>query len=358
MTNIANTAQVELHAPVAMAKNKGKTLETVQFLRFVAAAMVLFTHIGFFIHNRVDQGFPVWSDGTQGVALFFVISGFIMTITATPVLGRDGAARRFAVSRLIRIVPLYWAVNAAKLVGMLVVPGMIAVNPNVSNVIFSLLFMPARNAAGEIEVFYGVGWTLNFEMAFYALFALGLILRIRPSLLVVPILIVGIGLAQVKDDSWPAAAFLLSPKLIYFVWGVAIGEWYLARRSLPVAVSVVLIAVGAVMVFVPLGPLEVLWFPQLHFAAIVLGFVALERLIGEGIPRPLTFLGDISYSLYLTHPMVGVLSVVALHRIAGDLSNVVLFLLASIICIVVSALTFLFFERPVTLYLRKRFLSR
>lgn len=147
-------------------------VQTIQFLRFVAAGMVLLAHVSFFIHHRVDPDVRVLAALSQGVALFFVISGFIMTVTASSRAGEPGYVRYFVLSRLIRIVPLYWAINAAKLLGFFLVPGLIAANPTVSNVLYSLLFLPAKNADGKIEAFYGVGWSLNFEMAFYAIFAL------------------------------------------------------------------------------------------------------------------------------------------------------------------------------------------
>ena len=334
------------------------TLETIQFLRFVAAALVLFTHVSFFVHNRVGPGFPIWVDGAQGVALFFVISGFIMTVTTHHSYVRNGASWKFTVSRLIRIVPLYWVVNAAKLLGLIFVPSLIVADPDVKNVILSLLFLPSRNASGQIEAFYGVGWSLNFEMMFYALFAVAIFLRIRPSLMVIPILLVAILFSGVKEESWPAAAFLLNFGLINFIWGILIGEWYVSGRSLSFPVAAGLILVGGVMMFVSLGPLESLLLPRLHFGAIVLGFVSLEKRIGQAIPRSLSFLGDASYSLYLTHPMVGVFAVIVLHRVAGGMPYWLLFMLVSAVCITASAVTFVLFERPVTRMLRNRFMPR
>lgn len=334
------------------------TLETIQLLRFVAAALVVVTHVSFYVNSRADSSFPFWPDGSQGVALFFVISGFIMTVTTDQSYTRDGAAWKFTVSRIIRIVPLYWAVNATKLVGLFLVPGLIFANPDLKNVILSLLFLPSRNADGNVEAFYGVGWTLNFEMMFYALFAIAIVFRIRPSFFVIPILILLIAGSALKKDSWPAAAFFLDWRLIFFVWGILIGEWYISGRRLNVLTAVSLIVAGLLMMFAPLGALHFLLFPQLHCAAVVLGFLALEEKIGRKIPRILSFMGDASYSLYLIHPTVGVLSVVVLHRIFDEMSGWLMFVLVSAICTGASAVTYLLFERPVTRVLRNRFMPR
>lgn len=71
-------------------------------------------------------------------------------------------------------------------------------SPTISSIIYSLIFLPARNANGQIEAFYRVGWRLNFEMFFYVLFALALRKHIRPSILVVPILIVAVYCSDLK----------------------------------------------------------------------------------------------------------------------------------------------------------------
>jgi len=60
------------------------TAQQGQFLRFVAVGMALIAHGSVFIHHRVDPDVHILGDFAQGVVLFFVISGFIMAITAGP----------------------------------------------------------------------------------------------------------------------------------------------------------------------------------------------------------------------------------------------------------------------------------
>ena len=344
--------------PRTKSASRSKTVQTVQFLRFVAAGMVLIAHVSFYVHHRVDPSIRILGELAQGVALFFVISGFIMVITSNTHIGRSGYVKYFTLSRLIRLVPLYWALNAAKLIGLLLVPGMIVANPTVPNVIFSLLFLPAKNADGTIEAFYGVGWSLNFEMAFYALLALALLWGKRPSVIVIPVLLVATVLSFFKTHDWPTFAYLLSPVLLNFVWGILIGEWYLAGRRLPAPVSVALIVLGTVLIFTPADAVTAILRMQLHMGAIVLGFVALERQIGHTVPRLFTFLGDASYSLYLTHPMFAVFAVVILNKLAPSIPSWLIFGVTLVLSIAFAAATFLYIERPITRWLGNRFLKR
>lgn len=339
-------------------KNKFQ-LDTVQFLRFVAATMVLMTHISADIHRRIDSNFPEWSFGQQGVPLFFVISGFIMTIRTSQIYQNPGVARKFAISRIIRIAPLYWTLNLIKIAGLTLVPAMIMASPNISNIIYSLFFLPARNTKGEIEAFYGVGWTLNFEMFFYALFTIALIMHKRPSWMTLPILAAGFLLSFYKNDAWPTCTFFLSFYLIYFMWGILIGELYLIFPKVPVYISILVLSTGILMLipwdnFLGNRHYEYLNYLQPQYAAILFGFVSLERRFHNKIPKPFIFLGDASYSIYLTHPITGVFVVVGLSKFHG-LSSTLIFEISCGVSIIIACLVYLYYERPVTRYLSEKY---
>ncbi|MBK8210680.1 MAG: acyltransferase [Rhodospirillales bacterium] len=74
---------------------------SIQYLRAVAALLVVFQHTREQIPLYDD--FLTFSAGGSGVDLFFVISGFVMCITAT-----HSTASDFMAKRIIRVVPLYW----------------------------------------------------------------------------------------------------------------------------------------------------------------------------------------------------------------------------------------------------------
>lgn len=340
---------------------KSGTLETLQLLRFAAAGSVLLSHVSFFIHHRVDPDMRIMGEFAQGVALFFVISGFIMTITAAPKVGTYGYVRYFILSRLIRIVPVYWIMNTAKLLGLLLLPGLIQANPTVSNVFFSYLFLPARNADGIIEAFYGVGWSLNFEMAFYALIALALLFKLRLTLPLIMVLVFGAALSHFRTDDWPTVTYLLQPFLLTFVWGILIGEWYLAGRRLNGLIALALILLGITLMFVPRDAFESGWLKSLHatlsfgglpYGYVILGFVGVEDRIGDKIPQIFRYFGDASYSLYLTHPMFGVLAVVVLNRIAPWLPTFGLFFVTVTLSLAFAAAFYKYLEKPITHQLR------
>ena len=145
--------------------SKTATLWSIQYLRaFAAFGVVLFHSL-----DGTGHDFPF---GAAGVDLFFVISGFLMWTTTT----RDDAEiKRFITSRVRRIVPLYWIATLLTLSLSSLAPTFFyQATWQPDHVIKSLLFIPQIGVAGGIFPVLYQGWTLQYEMFFYALFALSM----------------------------------------------------------------------------------------------------------------------------------------------------------------------------------------
>jgi peptidoglycan/LPS O-acetylase OafA/YrhL len=113
-----------------------------------------------------------------------------------------------------------------------------------------------------------------------------------------------------------------------------------------------LIAISGYWIFInPIHPTMNLLGVQ--YAALVLGLLMLEFKSKENIPKFVLFGGDFSYSLYLTHAMVGpiaalLLSKVGIHSITASL----IFML--VIMLLVAATCFVYIEKPISLAVSKR----
>ncbi|MEY2952412.1 MAG: hypothetical protein RLZZ401_499, partial [Pseudomonadota bacterium] len=81
-----------------------RTIWTIQYLRGVAALLVVWHHAGGQVPG-ISQFLPERGFGVSGVDLFFVISGFIMVLTTE---GKSVTPWQFLQRRLVRVVPLYW----------------------------------------------------------------------------------------------------------------------------------------------------------------------------------------------------------------------------------------------------------
>ena len=273
-----------------------KTLYGIQYLRALAALAVVLFHAT----ERSGGHFRI---GAAGVAVFFVISGFIMWPMSER---RPVTPLRFVLDRLQRIAPSYWIVTAIMIGGAVV-----GLFPNMkltaSHIFGSLLFIPLRSPSnGEIWPVLVQGWTLNFEMFFYVIFAACLFLPRRLRLGGLIGVFIAFVIAGVIID--PQSALLMTytrPIILEFVAGAVLGQFWLkgnvAGFALGLALIIASIAGFAAIEVLGLefneltcGPLAV---------ALVLGMVSVER--SGRLPEiaPLTYLGNASYSIYLWHTL-------------------------------------------------------
>src|SRR5271167_3100007 len=91
----------------------------IQYLRGIAALMVVWCHGLRQVHG-VSDFIDIPTFGAYGVDIFFVISGFIMTVTTWD---KPITPRQFFVLRIIRVVPLYWLVTLAAVGLAIAAPG-------------------------------------------------------------------------------------------------------------------------------------------------------------------------------------------------------------------------------------------
>lgn len=331
--------------------------ESIQALRFAAALLVVITHSTYYVADRLDPSFFVWKGGTVGVDIFFVISGFVMMITAPPFQKIRGGWKYFAMRRVTRIVPMYWIATTAKIATLLVLPG-VAINSalNPQHVLFSYLFLPTLNEAGKAEPVLGVGWTLTFEMFFYAVFAIGLLVRANPYLFASAIMVLAAAGHLIRGDGdWPIWAFYFDKIVLYFVIGMTIAKIVTSptlRRFIPHMLGGLALVAVALIVFGQMDWSRNAWFRSTIVTALVLAVVGAEKWFGHRMPEPVLFFGNASYSLYLFHPLIAPLvpAVFAVIGIQIGWLSVVGSIAAALIG---SALIYLWVEKPITKAARK-----
>jgi exopolysaccharide production protein ExoZ len=289
-------------------------LRSIQYLRAAAALMVAYFH-------AIDQipGYRPWFDRyllghlnlASGVDIFFVISGFIMLIS-----NRNSTPVSFATRRLIRIVPLYWLLTVALALLAVWQPAQFRTTVVSGTAILrSLLFIPYLNPGhpGELFPLLVPGWSLNLEMFFYLVFAFVLLAAARRRLWIVGAIFgVLVLLGQIARPLGvaPELLFYTDVRLLEFWLGMLIAHFVLQDRlRLSHALAVGLIVAGFVVLLTgfPVNALEPGSFARtvlgnvLPSAAVIIGAIAMER-NGWIAEHPwLHWLGDASYSIYLTH---------------------------------------------------------
>ncbi len=291
-------------------------IDSVQQLRALAAICVVLVHAGSELGETLQGITPplVPHDLVIGVDVFFAISGFIMYVTSSALEPGLRSALSFCRKRFIRIVPIYWFFTTLMLAATLLAakhmtnPGM-----EVGHVLASYAFLPSEHpAAATLQPLLRVGWTLNYEMFFYVLFACSLLvpgpMRFRGIL----VSIFALGAIGVATDPGGLLGFYTDSVIISFAFGLVVGKLY-ANGILHGSGRGLLLGIMAIVAFVLLGPLRNIGPGDFGIRGMTLGvpaalllasFVCLERIGGQVFPRlasALTTLGDSSYSLYLSH---------------------------------------------------------
>jgi exopolysaccharide production protein ExoZ len=340
-----------------MSKLENK-LFSVQISRGFAATMVVFAHAS--AHPLGEAPVWTWVAGRIGITLFFVISGFIMV----KVTGPDGFNPvRFMRHRLLRIVPLYWTITLLSAVAAVVAPSLF------HKTIFdplhlgaSLFFVPMLRPGnpGMIEPFVKLGWTLNYEMFFYFVFATLFALRSRARGLVLALIFIAlVTIGQVFEPNQTQIKFYTSYDLVAFLVGCALGIAHQEGRLDGLSVGAARLLGVFSLLAIPL----VFWQsttkePRLDRQFVLIGLSAgilvagltLEARAALARNRVLLFIGDASYSLYLAHMFaVGAVAVIA-HRLFGPSLDWPQYLLTVVAGLaggfIFGAAAFLFVERP------------
>lgn len=303
-------------------------LPNLQIVRFIAAVLVVIEHLqfktrdfGFMAHGWLVDFKPVYFP--VGVDIFFVVSGFIMFHLSRGHFAESGYWRRFLLRRAIRIVPLYWLFTLLIMLAMAGVAG--TMNHTVfdaAHIAASFAFVPWPRFDGHVVPVLSGGWTLNYEMLFYALFAVALRFRRRYGTALVTTAIAGLAASHVLVPAeWWVVSYWTSPIILDFLLGVGLALMYDRGLRLSPAAAVFVLVAGVAWLLVSkhfdahhhIGRLLSLGLPAaLVCAALVLAPVPTRPGV---LYRAALAGGDASYALYLSHAFTLSLIASAWHRL-------------------------------------------
>ena len=258
--------------------------------------------------------------GQFGVALFFVLSGFLITGLLLDSRSRLDYYRRFYIRRALRILPAYYLILV-----------LLAIAHLASGKFLLVSFLYCSNIAPllGIPMFYPVLWSLSVEEHFYLVWPTivhrislrGLVMVAIAIIVASPCLrflhfLHGLHSGSVwlgfDHFTWNAADGLACGAIL----AVAIRTGIARRAKLLLTSLVLFVLVGAVAVVgLPFGIVSrgrlvgatFLW-TLCNFASV--GLLILFLLLGTSrfrrlvAPRLLLFLGYISYGLYLIHLLI------------------------------------------------------
>lgn len=336
----------------------------LDLIRFLAAALVMFYHLSYWnwvqptaadgtlYASAFGTAFPATSAAWVGVPIFFVLSGFVISLSAA---GRSPAS--FAVSRILRLYPGAWLCG-------LVLGGLAVYGGDVDlpvRIVRSLVLWPIGPWLSDVY------WTLAIEISFYLLFFLGMALGLRD---------VGIRLAwlltlsnmaylcaRVIDrltgghfndalnffQSPQGSLFLLS-RGCYFAFGIAL--WARTRRGwTPSIAALAVCSAGTASIHLVLEDLYLIHLSALPrwwivgppaIWSLAVGALIYATAAGTAFDRisptlrtMVKTLGLMTYPLYLLHASVGNAVMLALADVPPIVSLLAAIAVLLVLCIVV-----------------------
>lgn len=291
-------------------------ISNIQILRAIAAILVVAFHtvLAAKSYNLPTEFFykvDIW--GAAGVDIFFIISGFIMVYIQ---INKKKKPLDFLKDRIERIVPLYWFLTLFIAALLIVFSQALSFN----HFIKSLFFINYIGRDGDPLLY--VGWTLEYEMLFYIVFASSLFFkRIKHSILISIIIL---------------ATFVfygLSSIVIEFMYGMLVG--YLFNKfKINSIFSLIFMLVGFYLLTVNWStdmPRSLTWgMPSL---LIFLGFLYFKP-INSSL---LKVLGNASYSIYLVQVFSIPISYKVFSKI-GSLNLIYINEIYVIFCIFISVI--------------------
>lgn len=336
----------------------GGRLAVLDGIRVLAALGVLFYHY-FALESAWGKApaevFPhahrLAVYGWLGVEIFFLVSGFVICMSAW---GRG--VGDFAVSRISRLFPAYWAAVAFTSLVLFLSPEVRAVG-RFSDVMVNLSMLQGGVGVANIDDAY---WTLFVELKFYVLFAIVVMRGVtyRNCVLFCAVWTLA-GIVAPGADSGVLSFFAASSSSPYFIAGIG---FYLMRRFRP---NAVLWAVVGVQFLLAQHYVHARMISSLGRAAtertpawpahlvIALGF-ALMAVIALGALdgvrwRWLPHAGALTYPLYLIHMMAGL---TLIHHFRREVAPVPLVLGVTATMLALAWLIHRLVERPLGRRLR------
>lgn len=337
--------------------------KTIDGLRGLAALGVVVYHLAGTLQPELSRLVPsfintIFNFGYLGVPIFFVISGFVISLSVGYSQISRKYARNFVLRRSIRLDPTYWASIA--LVVLLLHLKYRFFDPSIElpplQTILANMFYLQELLGSEprISVVY---WTLCLEVQLYLFFLFSVWLSQRLSSLlsldkyfIHLAIICGLGVYSICLD---LTVFQLSIKGLfvanwhYFLMGVLVSN---VVRKLPYSTTIFLAWLALEVAFEATVRIKYYAIAGISCAFLIF-FLWKNNLLNIVLGgKTFQYLGKISYTLYLVHPEFG-WTFIALckHFLKDGMTPIlagVIFLAGIFVSIIGAHIFHLLFEKP------------
>lgn len=335
----------------------------LDLIRFIAAIYVVFYHYGFRGYAKDDLSslqFPLIEEfskyGYLGVDLFFIISGFVILMSA-----KNSNIVDFCISRFTRLYPAFWFCVILSAI-VIALYGGIIFNITWSQFLVNLTML---NEFVGIEHIDGVYWSLVIELKFYMLIAILLYFKKINYIKILGISLLIIAVMQIIIPISEAPKFL---KIIYYITFARWSPYFVAgmffflmkseknilKNSVPVIAAYVIAMINAIVNVQYRNDLYNFGFSKIVVGCLVTSFFVSVFLISIGKlqifnKKSFLYLGVLTYPLYLIHQNIGY---IIFNNLGESINKWVLLIIVIVLMLITSYLISRYIEKPLGTYMR------
>ncbi|MGH8000709.1 MAG: acyltransferase family protein [Brasilonema sp.] len=346
-----------------------KRLNLIQVFRGLAAVLVVFAHTDLIYNQNFNQDFlfKITTFGGSGVDFFFVLSGFIMFYIHQKDIGHQNKLGIFLFKRFTRVYPLYWVILTSKIVASFLFSDSSNIKEiSIGELIKAFLLFPQDRGILSSS-FLGVSWTLSFEIFFYLMFGLLILLKPKFSF---PIIIAWlsvvffhfIGIIKFTEDNI-LIQFVFSEYNLEFVLG-CLAAYTLLNREISngrsfIYVGLFLYTLSAINYYYKMIEVSSVMTFGIACTLLVVGGASLELRKTINVPNFLLFLGNASYSIYLAHGffinhLTKNLNKLPFNVFQNIVFSSVLGCIIAIIAIICGCILYLYVEKPLLIFFKPK----
>ena len=338
-----------------------KKLILIQFSRALVPLLVMLFHVSesmdsYWNYTLLHLTLLPFSGG---INYFFALSGFMLYYIYHNKFSQPNELKDYLINRFIRIYPLYWLLTLVAILMMIVFPSLGKITYH--SVIASFLLIPDPS---ELVPVLDVAWSLVHTIYFYLLFSIFFFFK-RDISKIFLLIFAFISLAFVTGITWSEhflINFMFNEYNLIFLAGIW-SAYFILNYRMNIKWSVFCVAFG--LIGFPLTwlnyvykviPLNFDIGTGLSSILIILGLASIDMQKSIKIPKLLNYLGNASFSIYLSHNLVlntfsSLFNSLNVYEVLGGaLTSIIFMVLAtSVGCFIHS-----FIEQPIISILKRK----
>lgn len=331
----------------------------IQYLRGAAVLFVVFFHLRSILSTTVpgiNLGDMLFGEGSAGVDVFFVISGYIIALSTQSTA--NASPKSFFIKRFFRIYPPFIFCLAA----FLIVKNHFGEVYSLGQMVRSATMLHIDYASEAPYFGYNIlypAWTLAYEVYFYFIFLLALLvshkhrITIATALILLPTIITQIyfnGSVSLRAHGvGPYGSSILNMIVSPMFFEFAAGMWlYVIRNSMPKSdfwkyIYISIAVISAFGIFSAVNAGHGIDGYGVWALCVVSSIVFIERCSPLPKINSLFLLGEVSYSIYLSHVII--IAIALDYMLSLGYKGFPLLIMMTCACVLFSMFMYRFIEK-------------